>query len=75
MRIAARKPNPADGGATSVPDNTKNGRWFVVLASGPTGPINTAKRQFEARSDQNLKLFVLDLKTGSLLRTIDRYRH
>lgn len=71
MRIAARKANPLDGGATSVPDNDKNGRWFVVLASGPTGPVDTQKRQFMARSDQNLKVFILDLKSGSLLRTID----
>jgi type IV pilus assembly protein PilY1 len=71
MRIAARKANPLDGGATSIPDNTKNGRWFVVLASGPTGPVDTQKRQFMARSDQSLKMFVLDLKSGELLRTID----
>jgi type IV pilus assembly protein PilY1 len=62
MRISARNVV----GAASEPDTTKNGRWFVVLASGPTGPIDTAKRQFEARSDQPLKLFVLDLLTGQL---------
>lgn len=48
-----------------------NGRWFVVLGSGPTGPIDTVNNQFLGRSDQNLKLFVLDAKTGTLLRTID----
>lgn len=53
------------------PDNTKNGRWFVVLPSGPTGPIDTANNEFKGKSDQNLKLFILDLKTGTLLRTID----
>lgn len=49
----------------------KNGKWFVVLGSGPTGPIDTANMQFMGRSDQNLRLFVVDLKTGALLRTID----
>jgi len=70
--------NPQLGFATTGPavvkivtDVTKNGKWFVVLGSGPTGPIDTTKWQFLGRSDQNLRLFVLDLKTGSLLRTID----
>jgi len=49
----------------------KNGHWFVVFGSGPTGPIDITTHQFKAYSDQNLKLFVLDLKTGTLLRTID----
>jgi len=52
-------------------DKTLNGNWFIVLGSGPTGPISTSDQQFLARSDQNLRLFVLDLKTGSLVRTID----
>ena len=50
---------------------TSNGRWFAILASGSTGPINTVAKSFEGKSNQNLKLFVLDLKTGALLRTID----
>ena len=54
-----------------IGDRTKNGKWFVVFGSGPTGPISTTDQQFLGRSDQNLKLFVLDLKTGSLQRTID----
>ena len=54
-----------------VGDYSKNGKWFVVFASGPTGPINPIYRQFLGKSDQNLKLFVLDLKTGNLIRTID----
>lgn len=49
-----------------VGNTTKNGKWFVVFGSGPTGPIDTANQQFMGRSDQNLKLFVLDLKTGAL---------
>jgi len=52
-------------------DKDKNGRWFAVFASGPTGPIDTTNHQFLGRSDQNLKLFVVDLATGSLVRTID----
>jgi type IV pilus assembly protein PilY1 len=46
-----------------------NGRWFAILASGSTGPI--IDKNFKGTSDQTLKLFILDLKTGDLLRTID----
>jgi len=53
------------------PDKTKNGRWFAVFGSGPTGPINTATHQFYGKSDQTLKLFIVDLVTGALLQTID----
>jgi type IV pilus assembly protein PilY1 len=69
--------NPAMGYATSgaafvrVGDKTHNGRWFVVFGSGPTGPINTATHQFLGASDQSLKIFIVDAKTGTLLRTID----
>ncbi|NJD37135.1 MAG: pilus assembly protein PilY [Geobacter sp.] len=49
----------------------KNGKWLAVFASGPTGPIDTTKHQFMGTSSQNLKLYVVDLKTGTLLRTID----
>jgi type IV pilus assembly protein PilY1 len=49
----------------------KNGKWFVVFGSGPTGPIDKENKQFLARSNQSLKLFVLDLKTGDPIRTID----
>lgn len=54
-----------------VGDSTTNGSWFAVIASGPTGPIETESHQFMADSDQTLKLFVLDLQTGTLLTTID----
>lgn len=43
------------------PDKSKNGKWFAVFASGPTGPIDTVAHSFLARSDQNLRLFVVDL--------------
>lgn len=73
--------NPQLGFATTGPSVVRirpttnptsgNGKWFVVLGSGPTGPIDSVNNQFLGRSDQNLRLFVLDLKTGTLLRTID----
>ncbi len=44
----------------------KNGTWFAVFASGPTGPIDTANHQFLGASDQNLKLFVVELSTGAV---------
>ncbi|MEW6569835.1 MAG: hypothetical protein AB1390_01470 [Nitrospirota bacterium] len=68
--------HPSLGYSTTSPlivrtgDKSKNGRWFAVFASGPTGPIDTATHQFFGRSDQNLRIFILDLKTGSLLRTM-----
>jgi type IV pilus assembly protein PilY1 len=54
-----------------IGDRSLNGHWYVVFGSGPTGPVDTTNLQFLGRSDQNLKLFVLDLETGSLLRKID----
>jgi type IV pilus assembly protein PilY1 len=44
--------------------DTANGRWLVVLGSGPTGPIDTVEHQFMGESDQALKFFVLDLVSG-----------
>ncbi len=58
VRINGKKgsgPNPND------PDPTKNGRWFLVFGSGPTGPLEPVSHQFYARSDKNLKIFVVDL--------------
>jgi len=51
-----------------IGDRDKNGKWFVVFGSGPTGPTTgsgSTDYQFLGRSDQNLKLFVLDLKSGA----------
>ena len=45
-------------------DRNKNGKWFVVFGSGPTGPISADAQQFLGKSDQPLKLFVFDLKQG-----------
>ena len=61
VKISGKK-TVIDGASTKVvPDNTKNGKWFAVYASGPTGPINPTSSQFLGKSDQNLKLFVVDL--------------
>jgi type IV pilus assembly protein PilY1 len=59
IRIAAKL--PADANGVIKQDPTKNGKWFAVFASGPTGPIDTSVHRFMGRSDQNLKLFVVDL--------------
>lgn len=50
--------------APFVPTTKTNGRWFAVFASGPTGTIDTASRQFLGRSDQNLKLYIVDLNAS-----------
>ena len=69
--------SPDLGYSTSGPaiirigDPNKNGKWFAVFASGPTGPIDASNNQFLGQSNQNLRIFVLDLLTGSLTRTID----
>lgn len=53
-------------------DNPKlGGNWYAVFASGPTGPIDTTENQFKADSDQNLHIFVLDLRTGTPVTIID----
>ncbi len=52
------------------PDNTKNGKWFAVFGSGPSGPIDTLSHEFKGESSQELQLFVVDLATGSLVTTI-----
>jgi type IV pilus assembly protein PilY1 len=56
---------------TSFRDRSLNGEWYVVFGSGPTGPIDNTNNQFLGRSNQNLKFFVLNLKTGALVQTID----
>jgi Tfp pilus tip-associated adhesin PilY1 len=57
--------------ANGQPDNTKNGKWYAIFASGPTGPIDTISHQFYGYSDQDLKIFVVDLATGVLVKTFD----
>jgi type IV pilus assembly protein PilY1 len=69
VRINGQKGGAGPGNTDADP--TKNGRWFAVFASGPTGPIETTTHQFYGRSDQNMKIFVVDLKTGVLAKTFD----
>jgi len=54
-----------DANDTSKP-GVLNGNWFAVLASGPTGPIDTGTLQMKSFSVQPLTIFVLDLKTGAV---------
>jgi len=61
VRISAKDP------VTHVPDRSKNGKWFAVVASGPTGPIDTVNHRFLAKSNQNLKIFVIDLGASAPL--------
>ncbi len=57
------------GVTNSTPDEDTNGRWFVAFGSGPTGPVSSGDSQFLGHSDQKMRLFVLDLKTGVLATT------
>ncbi len=58
VRILPRITDP-NNALNTIADKTKNGKWFAVFASGPTGPI--ADTRFGGKSDQNLKLFVVDM--------------
>lgn len=53
--------NPISGGEAQ---KKKNGRWFAVMASGPTGEI-TGTQTFTGHSDQNLKIYIVDINGGS----------
>jgi type IV pilus assembly protein PilY1 len=70
VRVSARTTagSPTLAGATH--DKNRNGRWFAVFGSGPTGPIDKTRHQFKGTSTQPLKIFVVDLATGTLVRTI-----
>ncbi|MCM0083697.1 hypothetical protein L4X63_19090 [Geomonas sp. Red32] len=50
---------------------TKNGKWFAVFGSGPTGPIESTTHTFYGKSDQNLTLFVVDIGTGQVAAKIN----
>lgn len=69
--------DPQLGFATTGPtvvrigNGSQNGDWFVVFGSGPTGPISTQDTQFMGRSDQNLRLFIFNLKTGPGVNNAD----
>lgn len=49
----------------TVPDKSTNGRWFAVFPSGPTGPIDTGTHQFLGQSDQNLKIYIVDMNPAN----------
>lgn len=63
VRINAQKPvvNGAGVVTSHTSDPSKNGRWYAVFASGPTGPIDGNERQFYGKSNQTLKIFVVDI--------------
>jgi type IV pilus assembly protein PilY1 len=56
--VATVKINATTSGAG---DPSKNGRWFAVFGSGPTGPIDQSAHQFMATSNQRLRVYVVDL--------------
>ena len=58
VRISGRKDSGFDYGPADV---SLNGRWFAVFATGPSGPINAATNQFMGKSDNNLKVYVVDV--------------
>jgi type IV pilus assembly protein PilY1 len=68
--------------ATCNIDKSKNGRWFVVVGSGPESFVTSGQftgirpyyfgEEWRSAADKNkAKLFVLDLANGDRLRTID----
>jgi hypothetical protein len=72
VRIGKITKTTEGGGAVKrTPDHSLNGNWFAVFGSGPTGPIEQTNHEFRGVSDQTLKLFVVDLRTGQLKRIID----
>lgn len=58
VRINTKKPVTASVGNA---DTSKNGRWFAVFSTGPSGPIDTTSHQFMGRSDNELKVYVVDI--------------
>lgn len=64
------KINGLDSGGNQ--SQARNGKWFAVFGSGPTGGIDEGEHQFLGKSDQQLRLFVIDLRTGQLLRIMDK---
>ena len=67
------KINARTGPDSATHDHDKNGRWFAVFASGPTGAIDPGSCQFQGKSDQNLKLFVVDL--GALAPLVEKVNY
>lgn len=65
--VAVVRINPLSNRTSGTPVKGKNGRWFAVFASGPTGPITGS--QFQGRSDQTLQVYVVDLGATPPLTT------
>jgi len=61
VKINAKETITANGVSAVKEYPEKNGKWFAVFASGPTGPIEVSSHKFYAKSDQNLRFFVIDL--------------
>jgi type IV pilus assembly protein PilY1 len=53
----------------TISPSAKNGNFYVVLASGPTGPVDTSYKQMKGFSDQPLNIYVLNLRTGAVVQT------
>lgn len=73
VRISAKTTVTEAGVTKTVADNAKNGKTYAVFASGPTGPIDEVAHQFMGRSDQNLKLFVVDIGASGPLTLNTNY--
>ncbi len=73
IRIASHTDAVVSSKMTRTVDNSKNGRWFAVFASGPTGYIETVKREYKGQSDQQLRIFVVDMADGTLVRTFSTF--
>jgi hypothetical protein len=71
VRICGKADHDSNPVTPLQTDCTRNGKWVAVVGSGPTGPINIGSTQFLANSDQNLRLFMIDVADGTLLETID----
>jgi Tfp pilus tip-associated adhesin PilY1 len=55
---------------TETVGSPRNGKWFAVLATGPSGPVSGGS--FYGNTDERpLTIFVLDLKSGTLLQTFN----
>lgn len=59
VRVSTRE--PVATATYGTPNLQKNGRWFAVFATGPSGPIDTTVHQFRGRSDSKLKVYVVDI--------------
>lgn len=62
IRVAVKtQSTDINGNTVTTVEKGKNGKWYAVMASGPTGSIDTVEHQFLGKSDQNMKIFIVDL--------------